>query len=124
LNSARVLFFGLTAIYLLAVLVQFFLAGLAVFGSTADWDAHAGLGFVLSISTLLLLVLAVVGRLPRRLILVTLLLVGLNALQLVLPHIEVAELAALHPVNAVAIVFVAYALMQGSRVYVTSKMAA
>jgi hypothetical protein len=123
MNSARVLFFGLTAIYLLGVLVQFFLAGLAVFGST-DWDPHAGLGFVLSISTLLLLVLAVVGRLPRRLILVTLLLVGLNALQMVLPHIDVSELAALHPVNAVAIVFVAYALMQGSRIYVTSKMAA
>jgi hypothetical protein len=123
LNSARVLFFGLTAIYLLAVLVQFFLAGLAVFGST-DWDPHSGLGFVLSISTLVLLVLAVVGRLPRRLILVTLLLVGLNALQTVLPRIEVSELAALHPVNAVAIVFVAYALMQGSRIYVTSKMAA
>jgi hypothetical protein len=123
LNSARVLFFGLTAIYLLAVLVQFFLAGLAVFGSS-DWDPHSGLGFVLSISTLVLLVLAVVGRLPRRLILVTLLLVGLNALQTVLPRIEVSELAALHPVNAVAIVFVAYALMQGSRIYVTSKMAA
>jgi hypothetical protein len=123
MNSARVLFFGLTAIYLLAVLVQFFLAGLAVFDST-DWDPHSGLGFVLSISTLVLLVLAVVGRLPRRLILVTLLLVGLNALQMVLPHIDVSELAALHPVNAVAIVFVAYALMQGSRIYVTSKMAA
>lgn len=123
MNSARVLFFGLTAIYLLAVLVQFFLAGLAVFGST-DWDAHAGVGFAVSISTLLLLVLAVVGRLPRRLIVVTLLLVGLNALQMVLPHIDVAELAALHPVNAVAIVFIAYVLMQSSRSYVTSKMAA
>jgi hypothetical protein len=94
-----------------------------VFGST-DWDPHSGVGFVLTVSTLLLLVLAVVGRLPRRLILVTLLLVGLNALQLVLPHIDVSELAALHPVNAVAIVFVAYALMQRSRTYVTSKMAA
>jgi hypothetical protein len=123
MNSARVLFFALTAIYLLAVLVQFFLAGLAVFGST-NWDPHSGVGFVLTISTLLLLVVAVIGRLPRRLILVTLLLVGLNALQLVLPHIDVSEVAALHPVNAVAIVFVAYALMQRSRTYVTSKMAA
>jgi len=123
LNSARVLFFGLTAIYLLAVLVQFFLAGLATFGST-DWDPHTALGFVLSISTLLLLVLALVGRLPRRMVLVTLLLVGLNALQMVLANIDVSELAALHSVNAVAIVFVAYALMQRSRTYVTSKMAA
>lgn len=123
MNSARVLFFGLTAIYLLAVLVQFFLAGLATFGSP-DWDAHTGLGFVLTISTLLLFVLALVGRLPRSMILVTLLLVGLNALQMVLANIDVSELAALHPVNAVAIVFVAYALMQRSRAYVTSKMAA
>src|SRR5918999_5260326 len=112
MNSARVLFFGLTATYLLAVLVQFFLAGLAVFGST-DWDPHAGVGFALTISTVILLVLAVVGRLPRRLVFVTVLLVGLNALQLVLPNIDVSELAALHVVNAVAIVFVAYALMHG-----------
>jgi hypothetical protein len=122
-NSARILFFGLTAIYLVAVLVQFFLAGLATFGST-DWDPHAGLGFVITIASLALLILALVGRLPRRVVLVTLLLVGLNALQLVLPHIDIAELAALHPVNAVAIVFVAYALVQRARIYLASKIAA
>ena len=123
MNSARILFFGLTAIYLVAVLVQFFLAGLATFGST-DWDPHAGLGFVITIASLALLILALVGRLPRRVVLVTLLLVGLNALQLVLPHIDIAELAALHPVNAVAIVFVAYALVQRARIYLASKIAA
>jgi len=123
MNSARVLFFGLTSTYLVAVLVQFFLAGLVTFG-TSDWDLHRGVGFALGIASLVLLFIAILGRLPRRLVLGTLLLVGLNGLQMVLANIDVEELAALHPVNAVAIAALAFALTQRSRTYVTSKMAA
>jgi hypothetical protein len=122
MSQARIVFFGLTAIYLLAVVVQFFLAGLGAF--SGDWDVHAGVGFVVSVSSLLLLVVAAIARLPRRMFLVTLLLVGLNALQIVLPHLETDELAALHPVNALVIVIVAHSLMQRSRVYLASKIAA
>jgi hypothetical protein len=122
MSQARIVFFGLTAIYLLAVVVQFFLAGLGAF--SGDWDVHAGVGFVVSVSSLLLLVVAAIARLPRRMFLVTLLLVGLNALQIVLPHLETDELAALHPVNALVIFIVANSLMQRSRVYLASKIAA
>jgi hypothetical protein len=122
MSQARIVFFGLTAIYLLAVIVQFFLAGLGAFGG--DWDVHTGVGFVVAIGSLLLLVVAAVGRLPRRMFLVTLLLVALNALQIGLARIDVEELAALHPVNALVIVIVAYSLMQRSRVYLASKIAA
>jgi hypothetical protein len=122
MSQARILFFGLTAIYLLAVIVQFFLAGLGAF--SGDWDVHSGVGFVVSISSLLLLVVAAIGRLPRRMLLVTLLLVGLNALQIVLANLEIDELAALHPVNALVIVIVAHSLMQRSRGYLASKIAA
>jgi hypothetical protein len=122
MSQARILFFGLTAIYLLAVIVQFFLAGLGAF--SGDWDVHTGVGFVVSLSSLLLLVVAAIARLPRRMFLMTLLLVGLNALQILLPHLETDELAALHPVNALVIVIVAYTLMQSSRVYLASKIAA
>jgi hypothetical protein len=121
-SQARILFFGLTAIYLLAVIVQFFLAGLGAFGG--DWDAHSGVGFVVAIGSLLLLVVAAVARLPRRMFFVTLLLVGLNALQIGLARIDVEELAALHPVNALVIVIVAYSLVQRSRGYLASKIAA
>jgi hypothetical protein len=122
MSQARVLFFGLTAIYLLAVLVQFFLAGLGAFGG--DWDVHSGVGFVVALGSLLLLIVAAVARLPRRMFFVTLLLVVLNALQIGLARIDVDELAALHPVNALVIVIVAYSLMQRSRVYLASKIAA
>jgi hypothetical protein len=122
MSQARILFFGLTAIYLLAVIVQFFLAGLGAFGG--DWDVHSGVGFVVAIGSLLLLVVAAVARLPRRMFFVTLLLVVLNALQIGLARVEVDELAALHPVNALVIVIVANSLMQRSRGYLASKIAA
>jgi hypothetical protein len=121
-SQARILFFGLTAIYLLAVIVQFFLAGLGAFGG--DWDVHSGVGFVVALGSLLLLVVAAVARLPRRMFFVTLLLVALNALQIGLARIDVEELAALHPVNALVIFIVANSLMQRSRVYLASKIAA
>jgi hypothetical protein len=122
MSQARIVFFGLTAIYLLAVIVQFFLAGLGAFGG--DWDVHTGVGFVVAFGSLLLVVVAAVARLPRRMFLVTLLLVGLNALQIGLARIDVDELAALHPVNALVIVIVAFSLMQRSRGYLASKIAA
>lgn len=123
MSQARVIYFGLVALYLAGAVVQFFLAGLAVFGDTS-FDLHSVLGFILGIASIVLLVVALVGRLPRTLLLLTVLLVGLNVLQLVLANVDVSEVAALHPVNGVAIVFLAYELTQRSRRYVVSKMAA
>jgi hypothetical protein len=121
--QSRVLYYGLSAIYLLGVVVQFFLAGLGAFGASS-YDAHRGLGFILGIISLVLLVIALVGRLPRGVFLLTVLLVGLNLLQLVLANVDVEEIAALHAVNALAIFFVALGLMQRSRRYLTEKIAA
>jgi hypothetical protein len=123
MTQARVLFYGLTVLYLLGVVVQFFLAGLNVFGGTSI-ESHRVLGFILAAGALLLLILAVVGRLPRRTAVLTVLLLGLSVLQIVLVHISVDEVAALHPVNALAVALVAYVLMQRSRAYLASKMAA
>ncbi|MGH3031444.1 MAG: DUF6220 domain-containing protein [Gaiellaceae bacterium] len=123
MSQARVIYFGLVALYLAGAVVQFFLAGLAVFGDTS-FDLHSVLGFILGIASIVLLVVALVGRLPRTLLLLTVLLVGLNVLQLVLANVDLSEVAALHPVNGVAIVFLAYELTQRSRRYVVSKMAA
>ena len=63
MTQARVLFFGLAVLFLLGVVVQFFLAGLYVFGGTSI-DSHRMLGFILMASALAMLVIAVVGRLP------------------------------------------------------------
>ena len=122
MTQARVLFFGLAVIYLAGVVVQFFLAGLGTFGATS-FDAHQAFGLVLALLTLILLVLAVVGKVPRLLILLSVALLGLNVLQMFLAQVDVEEVAALHVVNALAIVFVAYEIAQRSRRYLASKMA-
>ncbi len=114
--QARVIYFGLAAIYLVVVVVQFFLAGLGVFGAT-DFDSHRVVGFILGFGSILLLLVALIGRLPRSIALLSVLLLGLNVLQSILVNIDVEEIEALHPVNAVAIVFVAFELMQRSRRY-------
>ena len=122
MTQARVLFFGLAVVYLAGVVVQFFLAGLGTFGATS-FDAHQAFGLVLALLTLVLLVLAVVGKVPRLLILLAVALLGLNVLQMFLARVDVEEVAALHVVNALAIVFVAHEIMQRSRRYLASKMA-
>jgi hypothetical protein len=120
-TQARVLFFGLAVIYLAGVVVQFFLAGLGTFGATS-FDAHQAFGLVLALLTLILLVLAVVGKVPRILILLAVALLGLNVLQMFLAQVDVEEVAALHVVNALAIVFVAFEIVQRSRRYLASMM--
>jgi hypothetical protein len=120
-TQARVIFFGLAVIYLAGVVVQFFLAGLGTFGATS-FDSHQVFGLILGLLTLVLLVVAVVGKLPRLQIGLTVLLLGLNVLQMFLARVDIDEVAALHVVNALAIVFVAHEIMQRSRRYLASQM--
>jgi Family of unknown function (DUF6220) len=121
-SQARVAFYGFALIYLLGVVVQFFLAGLAVFG-VRSYDAHRGLGFVLALISLVLLALAIGAKLPRSVTALSTVLVALNAVQIVLIQIDIAEVNALHLVNALAIAFVANMLVHRSRRYLASKMA-
>jgi Family of unknown function (DUF6220) len=121
-SQARVVFYGFAVTYLLGVVVQFFLAGLGVFGTTS-YDAHRALGFILGLLAVVLLVLAVGAKLPRPLSGLALLLVLLNILQIVLIQIDIGEIRALHLVNALAIALVANMLVQRSRRYLASKLA-
>ena len=90
MTQARVLFYGLTVLFLLGVVVQFFLAGLYVFGGTSI-ESHRVLGFILAAAALLLVILALVGRLPRKTVLLTLLLLGLGVLQSVLVNVDIED---------------------------------
>jgi hypothetical protein len=120
-TQARVLLFGLAAIYLVGVIVQFFLAGLGAFAASS-YDAHQGLGLALAALALLLLVAAFVGKVPRSLLALTFTLLGLNVLQIVFARLDVAEIAALHVLNALAVALVAIELVQRSRRYLASKL--
>ena len=107
-------------IIFLAVIVQVAFAGFGAFSVAGDVDdggsvnddrfedvfgLHAGFGYLIGFATIILLVLALVGRLGKRRILQSAALVGLLVLQIVLAEIgfDVAAIGALHPVNALAI---------------------
>ena len=122
MSQGRVAFYGVALVYLLGVVIQFFLAGLAVFG-VRSYDAHRGLGFVLGVISLVLLALAIGARMPRSVTALSTVLVALNAFQIVLIQIDIAEVNALHLVNALAIAFVANMLVHRSRRYLAARLA-
>ena len=122
MSQGRVAFYGVALIYMIGVVVQFLLAGLALFG-TSNYDTHRWLGFVLAVISLVLLALAIGAKLPRSVTALSTVLVALNVVQIVLIQLDVEELQALHVVNALAIAFVANMLMHRSRRYLASKIA-
>lgn len=86
------------------VIVQFFLAGLGVFAG--DFQMHVALGYTILFLMLLMLVIALAARLPWRTLGLTALLPVLVFLQSI--FIEawsngLADIAALHVVNGLAI---------------------
>jgi hypothetical protein len=90
------------------VVVQVFLAGLGVFDDPSMFQTHAGWGYMLELIPLILLALAIVGRLGRRQILYAAALFGMFILQSVLVAVraDLPVVAALHPVNGFAILLV------------------
>lgn len=64
----RAVFFLLMALFVLCLTVQIFLAGLAVFYEPAYWANHNAFVQLFELIPFLMLILALVGRLPRKLI--------------------------------------------------------
>ena len=85
------------------IVVQVFLAGLALFTPrTSSWENHVGFGYLVGYVLLPLIVFAFVGRLPRSIKLQMGLLFLLYIVQLTLIYLRdsVPIISALHPVNA------------------------
>jgi len=105
---------GLAWVVVAAVVAQFFFAGLGLFGATT-LQAHRTTGNLIGLASLLLLVLALVGRLGRARI-------GLSALLLVLTIVQnllvrgPSLVAAFHPLNALAVLGVAFYLARSGAV--------
>lgn len=123
MHQSRVFLFGVALIYLVGVVVQFFLAGLGAFGAT-NYDTHKAFGYVLGILSIGMLVLAIVGKVPRDLVSLAAVLLGLNVVQVLVVHADIDDIAALHVVNALAIAGVAFALVRRSRLYLSTRLAA
>jgi hypothetical protein len=102
---------GLAWLVLAGLVLEFYLAGAAIFGGTT-YRPHRALGVVLALAILLLLVLALVARPGRRAVGLVALLVALTVVQVALPSLrtDLPWVAALHAVNAVALLGVAAAV--------------
>jgi lysylphosphatidylglycerol synthetase-like protein (DUF2156 family) len=113
------LYRGLAWLFLAGAVLQFFLAGLGVFGA-ASFGPHETLGKLLALASLILLVLAVIlaltGGLSRRRAGLAALLFALMVVQWSLVELfseSAPALAALHPVNGLLVLSVAFALARG-----------
>jgi hypothetical protein len=117
-----VVFHGLAIVYLLGVVVQFFLAGLALF-SADSYETHRWVGYVLGVIAVVLLALAIGAKMPRSVTALTTVLVALNAVQIIIVQVDIDEIKALHVVNALLIAFVANMLVHRSRRYLAARLA-
>ena len=98
------------------LLIQIFLAGLGVFDDPRSFVTHREFGYGISWLILAMIVLAVVGRVPRAILGLCVLL----AVQIILQSVFVAmrgsnpAVAALHPVNGVLMLVVTLAVARGA----------
>src|SRR4051794_16299949 len=96
------------AAFVAGCLLQVFLAGLGVFDSPERFQLHSGFGYLLGWFTLVMLILALLAREPRRIVGLTILVLIQFALQsvFVLLRGDYPMVAALHPVNGFLILAV------------------
>jgi hypothetical protein len=101
------IFHGLAWVVVGGLLVQFYVAGAALFGATT-FQPHRALGNALAAAILLLLVVILIARPGWRVVGPALALVALTIVQMSLPSLRTGLpwVAALHVVNAVALVAV------------------
>lgn len=84
------------------VVVQIFLAGLALFDNASRWADHKSFGMMIGPLVLLLALTTLIGRLPRLITGASLVLLVLYIIQISLPSMT-GYLAALHPLVAFAV---------------------
>ena len=107
--GARYAYVGLAWVYLAAILVQVFLAGIGLFGAAKDFEPHVSLGWILHLVPVLLLITAAVARVGSRLIWWNVALVVVQFIQPILATLrnDLPLVAAFHPVLALVIFWLA-----------------
>lgn len=96
----------LARLLLMGFVIQVYLATAPLFGVPVTFQYHRMLGYALTSLVILLLVLAVAGRLGRTWIGLSALLVVLILVQVMLPSLRgrISWIAGLHAVNALALI--------------------
>ena len=114
MHVARKIFVGLAWLLVLAVAIQFLFAGLSVLGGES-LEPHRQWGFiVLHLLPILMLIAAIVGRMGRTVIVLTVVLFLLVFLQPLFadPELDPSWLRSLHVLNALFIFAIGYHLAQ------------
>ena len=109
---ARWVHLGAAWVFVGGVLLQGYLAGAALpeLGGSSDFATHAFIGYtVMGLLALAVLVTSVLGRLPRRQMVLSLLLFVLYIVQTSLPNVrsDLPAIAALHPATAMVLLVLA-----------------
>lgn len=95
--------------FVACLVVQFFLVGLDVFEAIGESELHRDFAYLYGWLTPILVLLAMAGGLPRAVLLSTVALLALYAIQTYLPTIsdQLPRIAALHAINALLVVWLA-----------------
>lgn len=111
---ARLVFKAMVMLLAICILIQVFLAGLALFWDSAQWASHRGFAILLIIFPILMLVVSFVARLPLSIRLRSAGLIGIVILIAVVAKLPsgVGYLSALHPVLAMMLFFGAVSLIK------------
>jgi hypothetical protein len=104
------------AAFIACAVIQVFLAGLGVFDNPSAFITHSEFGYTFGWLTLVILILALVGRMPRRIVGLSALILVLFAFQSIFVALrqDMPQVAALHPLNGFAILFVSYLALRAS----------
>jgi hypothetical protein len=104
MQTWRYLFAAAAVLFLAGVVVQVYLAGLGLF-SGAGFEGHRGLGYLLSLAPVIPLLLAWPSRAGQRTMVFCAALLVAAFVQSLLPILRdgVPWIAALHPLNAIAV---------------------
>ena len=119
--GARTAYWVIAWLFVAALLAQVYLIGLAFLAAQPTLEPHVGLGHTLGILLLPLLVLTYVARHPRPLKYRTWLLLGVYIMQaevFAVIRSSVPVVAALHPVLALVLFWLAVTVAVRSRAYV------
>ncbi|BCJ74020.1 hypothetical protein CS0771_35640 [Catellatospora sp. IY07-71] len=117
----RKAFIGLAALLMLAVVAEFYFAAAGA-AEPGLYRPHHVLGYVIFLLPLVMALVAALGRLPRRLVGLALLVVGLTSLQVVIAKVARALgdgggglVFGLHAVSGLAIPLVAWLILRQAR---------
>ena len=113
-RSARIAYLVVLWLFVACLVVQVFLAGMGVFAGVESFATHREFARLFGWLTLILLALALIGRLGRRWIWMSLLIFGLFVLQSVFVALRdsAPAVAALHPVNGFLILLISISMAQ------------